>query len=59
MSDLPIPPDLKARLDALSSAELALVAGYAWAKSHLKLNRFKAFFSNLLFFYSDIEYIRF
>jgi len=33
MSDLPIPPDLKARLDALSSAELALVAGYAWAKS--------------------------
>lgn len=33
MSDLPIPPDLKARLDALSSAELALIAGYAWAKS--------------------------
>lgn len=33
MADLPLPVDLKARLDALSSTELAFIAGYAWARS--------------------------
>ena len=33
MIDLPLPPDLKERLNALSSTELAFVAGYAWARS--------------------------